>query len=63
MFEVLEIKQLRTSIFSHVDPGERGGHLGFAVEKEREVELRERVNCVGRERNKYRKKKDRGSAR
>ncbi|EFQ96894.1 hypothetical protein MGYG_08817 [Nannizzia gypsea CBS 118893] len=56
-FKMLEIQQLRSPMFFHVDPGDRDGMLAYARETGREKELWELHNCVGRELSKHKKKK------
>lgn len=56
-FHMLEIKQLRSPMFFHVDPGDRDGMLAYAGETGREKELWELHNCVGKELSKHKKKK------
>jgi hypothetical protein len=46
-------------MFFHVDPGERDALVAFAQEEGRQGELKEIVNCVGKERSKHSKKKKR----
>ena len=58
-FRVLEIKQLRSPMFFHVDPGDRDGMLAYAQETGREEDLWEISGCVGKEMSKHKKKKRR----
>jgi hypothetical protein len=56
-FRALEIEQLRSPMFFHVDPRDRDGLLAYARETGRESELWEIKGCVGQELSKHRKKK------
>lgn len=56
-FRTLEIEQLRSPMFFHVDPGDRDGMLAFTMENGREKELWEIPGCVGQEMSKHKKKK------
>lgn len=56
-FHMLEIQQLRSPMFFHVDPGDRDGMLAYARETGKEKELWELHGCVGRELSKHKKKK------
>jgi hypothetical protein len=58
-FRTLEIKQLRSPMFFHVDPGDRDGMLAYAQETGRDTDLWEIPNCVGKEMSKHKKKKRR----
>jgi hypothetical protein len=58
-FKTLEIKQLRSPMFFHVDPGDRDGMLAYTQETGREKDLWEIPNCVGKEVSKHKKKKRR----
>ncbi|KAJ5727534.1 hypothetical protein N7493_005354, partial [Penicillium malachiteum] len=58
-FRVLEIKQLRSPMFFHVDPGDRDGMLAYTQEMGREDDLWEIPGCVGKEMSKHKKKKRR----
>ncbi|KAJ5918808.1 hypothetical protein N7454_009952 [Penicillium verhagenii] len=58
-FRTLEIKQLRSPMFFHVDPGDRDGMLAYAQETGREEDLWEIPGCVGKEMSKHKKKKRR----
>ncbi|KAJ5748413.1 uncharacterized protein N7511_010109 [Penicillium nucicola] len=58
-FKTLEIKQLRSPMFFHVDPGDRDGMLAYTQETGREGDLWEIPNCVGKEVSKHKKKKRR----
>lgn len=58
-FRTLEIKQLRSPMFFHVDPGDRDGMLAYAQETGREEDLWEISGCVGKEMSKHKKKKSR----
>ncbi|KAF4556887.1 Hypothetical protein D9617_1g087690 [Elsinoe fawcettii] len=62
LFRIFEISHLRSPMFFHVDPRNRDGLLGYAHEQGREGELVEIGGCVGVERSKHQRKKDRGSA-
>lgn len=56
-FRTLEIEQLRSPMFFHVDPSDRDGMLAFTMENGREKELWEISGCVGQELSKHKKKK------
>ncbi|KAJ0424188.1 hypothetical protein BJY00DRAFT_320640 [Aspergillus carlsbadensis] len=56
-FKTLEIEQLRSPMFFHVDPGDRDGMLAYTTEHEREKDLWEISGCVGKEMSKHKKKK------
>ncbi|KAJ5648461.1 hypothetical protein N7490_004833 [Penicillium lividum] len=56
-FRRLEIKQLRSPMFFHVDPGDRDGMLAYTQEMGREGDLWEISGCVGKEMSKHKKKK------
>lgn len=56
-FRTLEIEQLRSPMFFHVDPGDRDGMLAYTQETEREKDLWEISGCVGKELSKHQKKK------
>ncbi|KAL5357845.1 hypothetical protein BJX96DRAFT_28656 [Aspergillus floccosus] len=56
-FRTLEIKQLRSPMFFHVDPGDRDGMLAYTQEMGREKDLWEISGCVGKELSKHRRKK------
>jgi hypothetical protein len=58
-FKALEIKQLRSPMFFHVDPGDRDGMLAYTQETGREGDLWEIPGCVGKEMSKHKKKKRR----
>ncbi|KAJ6081918.1 hypothetical protein N7499_006792 [Penicillium canescens] len=58
-FKTLEIKQLRSPMFFHVDPGDRDGMLAYTQETGREGDLWEIPGCVGKEMSKHKKKKRR----
>lgn len=58
-FRTLEIKQLRSPMFFHVDPGDRDGMLAYAQEQGRDSDLWEIPGCVGKEMSKHKKKKRR----
>lgn len=58
-FRTLEIKQLRSPMFFHVDPGDRDGMLAYTQEVGREKDLWEISGCVGKEMSKHKKKKRR----
>lgn len=60
-FRTLEIKQLRSPMFFHVDPGDRDGMLAYTQEVGREEDLWEISGCVGKEMSKHKKKKRRQS--
>lgn len=56
-FRLLEIEQLRSPMFFHIDPLDRDALVSYASEKGRQSELLEIENCVGKERSKHSKKK------
>lgn len=56
-FRVLEIEQLRSPMFFHVDPGDRDGMLAYTQETGRDKDLWEISGCVGKEMSKHKKKK------
>ncbi|KAL2796830.1 hypothetical protein BJX66DRAFT_123387 [Aspergillus keveii] len=56
-FKTLEIEQLRSPMFFHVDPGDRDGMLAYTTEHGREKDLWEISGCVGKEISKHKKKK------
>ncbi|KAL2835527.1 hypothetical protein BJY01DRAFT_259141 [Aspergillus pseudoustus] len=56
-FKMLEIEQLRSPMFFHVDPGDRDGMLAYTTEQGREKDLWEISGCVGKEVSKHKKKK------
>ncbi|PKY08149.1 FAD/NAD(P)-binding domain-containing protein [Aspergillus campestris IBT 28561] len=56
-FETLEIEQLRSPMFFHVDPGDRDGLLAYTGETGREGDLWEITGCVGKEMSKHKRKK------
>ncbi|CEL08019.1 hypothetical protein ASPCAL11172 [Aspergillus calidoustus] len=56
-FKTLEIEQLRSPMFFHVDPGDRDGMLAYTTEHRREKDLWEISGCVGKEMSKHKKKK------
>lgn len=56
-FRTLEIQQLRSPMFFHVDPGDRDGMLAYTQETGRERDLWEISGCVGKELSKHQKKK------
>ena len=58
-FRVLEIQQLRSPMFFHVDPSDRDGMLAYTQEMGREDDLWEISGCVGKEMSKHKKKKRR----
>lgn len=58
-FRTLEIKQLRSPMFFHVDPGDRDGMLAYTQETGRDADLWEISGCVGKEMSKHKKKKRR----
>ncbi|KAL4979247.1 hypothetical protein BDW66DRAFT_110697 [Aspergillus desertorum] len=55
-FNTLEIAQLRSPMFFHVDPRDRDGMLAFTNEQGREDDLWEIPGCVGKEVSKHKKK-------
>ncbi|RDW86359.1 FAD binding domain protein [Aspergillus mulundensis] len=56
-FRTLEIAQLRSPMFFHVDPSDRDGMLAYTTEQSRESDLWEIPGCVGKEISKHKKKK------
>ncbi|KAL4873476.1 hypothetical protein BDV12DRAFT_182284 [Aspergillus spectabilis] len=56
-FKTLEIEQLRSPMFFHVDPGDRDGMLAYTTEQGREKDLWEISGCVGKEMSKHKRKK------
>ncbi|OJK05220.1 hypothetical protein ASPACDRAFT_110561 [Aspergillus aculeatus ATCC 16872] len=56
-FRTLEIEQLRSPMFFHVDPRDRDGMLAYTQEKARLADLWEISGCVGKELSKHRRKK------
>ncbi|KAL4885101.1 hypothetical protein BJY04DRAFT_232530 [Aspergillus karnatakaensis] len=56
-FKMLEIEQLRSPMFFHVDPGDRDGMLAYTTEQGREKDLWEISGCVGKEMSKHKRKK------
>ncbi|OJJ51526.1 hypothetical protein ASPZODRAFT_409623 [Penicilliopsis zonata CBS 506.65] len=56
-FATLEIAQLRSPMFFHIDPADRDGMLAYTRETGREEDLWEIRGCVGRELSKHRRKK------
>lgn len=56
-FKTLEIEQLRSPMFFHVDPSDRDGMLAYTQETGREKDLWEISGCVGKELSKHKKKK------
>jgi hypothetical protein len=62
-FRMLEIEQLRSPMFFHVDPGDRDGLLAYTCETGRESELWEISGCVGHELSKHKRKKMRSRTR
>ncbi|KAF2671450.1 FAD binding domain-containing protein [Microthyrium microscopicum] len=63
LFETLRIQQLRNPKFFHVDPAHRDALLEFAVTSGRTGECAEVNGCVGRERSKHARKKERAAKR
>ncbi|PYI34119.1 hypothetical protein BP00DRAFT_484912 [Aspergillus indologenus CBS 114.80] len=59
-FRTLEIEQLRSPMFFHVDPRDRDGMLAYSQEEDRLGDLWEISGCVGKELSKHRRKKLRG---
>ncbi|KAL1980595.1 hypothetical protein VTN96DRAFT_3925 [Rasamsonia emersonii] len=62
-FRMLEIDQLRSPMFFHVDPSDRDGLLAYTRENGREGELCELSGCVGQELSKHKRKKMRSKTR
>lgn len=56
-FKTLEIQQLRSPMFFHVDPSDRDGMLAYTQETGRDCDLWEIPGCVGKELSKHKKKK------
>ncbi|KAL4743407.1 hypothetical protein BDV11DRAFT_109409 [Aspergillus similis] len=56
-FNTLEIAQLRSPMFFHIDPSDRDGMLAYTTEHGREDDLWEIPGCVGKELSKHKKKK------
>ncbi|KAL2827071.1 hypothetical protein BDW59DRAFT_171597 [Aspergillus cavernicola] len=56
-FRTLEITQLRSPMFFHIDPSDRDGMLAYTTETGREGDLWEISGCVGKEVSKYKRKK------
>lgn len=56
-FKTLEIDQLRSPMFFHVDPSDRDGMLAYTQETGRDKDLWEITGCVGKELSKHKKKK------
>ncbi|GAM83585.1 hypothetical protein ANO11243_015730 [Dothideomycetidae sp. 11243] len=61
-FTTFDISHLRSPMFFHIDPRDRDGLLGYTYRKGREAELLQIAGCVGQERTKNQRKKDRGRA-
>lgn len=57
LFKMFEITHLRSPMFFHVDPGDRDALLAFTHERDRETELEEIRDCVGKEISKHQRKK------
>ncbi|TKA71713.1 hypothetical protein B0A49_03969, partial [Cryomyces minteri] len=57
LLEKFEIEYLRSPMFFHPDPGDRDGLLAFTYEQDREQDLQEISNCVGKEVSKHHKKR------
>ncbi|OCL15459.1 FAD binding domain-containing protein [Glonium stellatum] len=57
LFKTFEITHLRSPMFFHVDPGDRDGLLAYTHEQNRQRELEEIRECVGKEISKHHKKK------
>lgn len=57
LFKTFEITNLRSPMFFHVDPGDRDGLLAYTHEQNRENELVEIRECVGKEISKHLRKK------
>ncbi|KAL3470852.1 hypothetical protein BJX99DRAFT_267205 [Aspergillus californicus] len=56
-FRTLEIAQLRSPMFFHIDPSDRDGMLAYTTETGREQDLWEIPGCVGKEMSKHKRKK------
>ncbi|KAF7589455.1 hypothetical protein BBP40_004253 [Aspergillus hancockii] len=56
-FKTLEIQQLRSPMFFHMDPSDRDGMLAYTQEAGRDRDLWEIAGCVGKELSKHKKKK------
>jgi len=63
LFATFSISHLRSPMFFHVDPRDRDGLLSYTHEQKREDELLEIGACVGQERSKHQRKKDRAGRR
>ncbi|KAI1335800.1 FAD/NAD(P)-binding domain-containing protein [Xylariaceae sp. FL0016] len=57
LFKTFDISHLRSPMFFHVDPAERDGLLAYTYRNDRDKELREIRNCVGKELSKHQRKK------
>ncbi|KAL1638317.1 hypothetical protein SLS56_000125 [Neofusicoccum ribis] len=57
LFKTFEITNLRSPMFFHVDPGDRDGLLAYTHEQNRDNELVEIRECVGKEISKHLRKK------
>lgn len=55
--KTFEISHLRSPMFFHVDPSDRDALVSYTKETNREKDLREIKNCVGREMSKHQLKK------
>lgn len=62
LFRTFDISHLRSPMLWHVDPQDRDALLAHAYANEREDELVEIRNCVGKEMSKHAKKKSTGRA-
>ena len=62
LFKTYDISHLRSPMFWHVDPLDRDALLAHAYHNEREDELVEIRNCVGKELSKHAHKKTRSKA-
>ena len=56
LFKLFNITHLRSPMLFHVDPRDRDGLLGYAYEQQRDSELKEIQNCVGKEVSKHKRK-------
>jgi len=56
-FKTFEISHLRSPMFFHVDPADRDALVSYTKENNRETDLKEIKNCVGKEMSKHQLKK------
>lgn len=62
LFDMYDISHLRSHMLWHVDPQDRDGLLAHAWANDREDEMLEMRNCVGKELSKHTKKTSRHKA-